>query len=104
MVDVDTPPITPEQITPHQISLIIDALNSKGAFGPCYRCGNAGHSVHNSLTTIQLNGATSNIMLGGQVVPAAIVFCGHCGLISMHALGSLGLLHHPAFGFQVEVA
>lgn len=57
--------------------------------------------MHNSLTNLQLTGATSSIMFSGQTVPAAIVFCNNCGLISMHAIGYLGFLKHPAFGYGV---
>lgn len=101
MWSVDNLSLPPEQITPHQQTLILEAINAKGAVRPCYRCGNPGHSVHNSLTNLMLAGATNNIVFGGTTVPAAIVFCNNCGLVSMHALGGLGLLNHPAFGFEV---
>ncbi|QIG57698.1 hypothetical protein PP358_gp27 [Arthrobacter phage Shoya] len=59
--------------------------------------------MHNSLTNIQLHGASTDVYFSGTSVPTALLFCNRCGLVSMHALGQLGLLQHPAFGYGSAV-
>lgn len=36
------------------------------------------------------------VLLGGPMIPTAVIVCGHCGFVSHHALGSLGLLDEPS--------
>ena len=101
---MDTNEPSPFEISHYQQQEILHALESRGVRQPCHRCGNKAHTIHNSLTNLQLqSGAGGGMVLGGPTVPAAIIFCGNCGVISLHALGALGLLHHPAFSAASNV-
>lgn len=101
-MQVDNPDVPSNEITPHQQNLILEAVQGKGASRPCYRCGNQTHTVHNSLTNVPMNGVTAAAAFTATSIPAAIIFCSNCGLVSFHALGYLGLLQHPAFGYKVS--
>lgn len=103
-VRVDNSEYNPFEISQYQQQVILQALEAKDVGRPCYRCGNTSHTLHNSLTTLQLQaGTNANVFVGGPAVPAAIIFCSNCGVISLHALGALGLLNHPAFPSEAHV-
>ncbi|QEL14146.1 hypothetical protein [Limnoglobus roseus] len=62
---------------------VIRALIAKGATRPCSRCGTLHFEI---VTEVDIPIPDENAML-----PAVIVACTHCGFISQHALGRLGI-------------
>ena len=70
---------------------IIKALKEKGVSLPCPRCKSSNFQVVGQ-TTLSMSENPSIVSLGGMVVPAALIACSKCGFITLHALGSLGLM------------
>lgn len=97
---VNTPPDPRHKISPSQGETILQALDDRGAYKDCSRCGNERHSLEPSLSHVYLFDATNKSVLGGPFIPTAIIVCLNCGLVSEHALGALGLLDHPAFNLR----
>ncbi len=86
-----------EMLSAGQRQMITEALQSRGVNQPCPRCRNNTFEVAPALTHMQLQGMGGGLMIGGSTVPAAIVLCSRCGNVSLHALGSLGLLSDLRF-------
>lgn len=103
-VDMDNRPRIPNELTKSQQLLIMKALAEKGAIKECYRCGNTHHTVHNALTMMQTQVEPFSFVMGGPIIPSAIVFCSKCGLLSTHALAVLGLLEHSEFRIEYVTA
>ncbi|WP_422766854.1 hypothetical protein ACOX9X_11375 [Photobacterium leiognathi subsp. mandapamensis] len=72
---------------------VIEKLEEKKALAPCQRCGQNNFSVLDQMTNFSVQEDTQGFVLGGATVPAALVICNHCGAITPHALGALGLLN-----------
>jgi len=70
---------------------IIEALQSKGVNKPCPRCSSYNFEVVGQ-TILPLNDNPRELILGGDVIPFAIVACSNCGYTTLHALSSLNLL------------
>lgn len=85
------------KLTDEQKGKILKALSDRGVTRPCARCGNPQFSLIDTLSAIPL-GDGKSIIIGGQVVPSAVVACTKCGAVSFHALGVLGLFEE--FGFK----
>lgn len=74
------------------INNISKILTDKKATNPCHRCGGNDFTIADGYSMIGLQDSTKGIMLGGKSIPAINVICTHCGAITSHALGVLGLL------------
>lgn len=68
----------------------IAALQSRGVDKPCPRCGALNFQIVDE-TTIPVQQQPGTIVIGGPSVPAVIVACTHCGLLTMHSSLLLGL-------------
>jgi transcription elongation factor Elf1 len=72
---------------------IIRILQERGANLNCPRCGHSNFSLidgyFNQPIQPQLN---NNLIIGGPAVPSVAVVCTHCGFLTQHAIGVLGLL------------
>lgn len=75
---------------------IADALEKKGATGPCPRCGQRQFSVLEGYFIHPISTSASGLRIGGPAVPVAVIACNNCGFLSEHALGALGLLEREA--------
>lgn len=59
----------------------------------CPMCGNNSFSLADGYFTNIIQDNFNNLVLGGgPSIPAIPIICSKCGFISMHALGTLGLL------------
>jgi hypothetical protein len=67
-------------------------LNEKGKATACPRCSTSSFFVLDGYFNPTLQDEPQGIVLGGRSVPCAVVACAHCGHLSFHALGALGLL------------
>ena len=76
---------------------IINALKEKNVVLPCPRCESSNFQVIGQ-TAISINENPTVISLGESAVPAALIVCTQCGFITMHALGSLGLIPKEIHG------
>jgi hypothetical protein len=81
-----------DDVTEEERQRIANALTARGATLPCGRCGRPSFSVLEDLVKLPLQPATGPMLLGGRHVPAAVVVCTNCGNVSLHALGTLGLM------------
>ncbi len=72
---------------------IIRVLRAKGVDKPCPRCGNEKFELIGE-TGIQLSENPHPLMFSimGPVVPLILVACSHCGYLTQHAQGPLGLV------------
>ena len=70
---------------------IVRALKEKKVSQPFPRCGSFNFQVIGQ-TIISMNESPKIISLGEAGVPAAVIVCSNCGFITLHALGSLGLM------------
>lgn len=85
-------PQIPFQITKELKEKIIAKLEERGATLPCPRCGNQTFSVIDGFFNQTIQATLDGFVLGGPSVPTAIIACNHCGYLSQHAIGVLGLL------------
>ena len=80
------------ELTEEQKNAIIARLKERGAPKSCPMCGKGQWSLMGGYFIHSLQTQLDGLVLGGKSVPAAIIICNHCGFISQHALGTLGLL------------
>lgn len=71
-------------------------LTEKGATLPCPRCGKLEFIVIDGYFNQTLQDQFQGMVIGGPSVPSAVIACSHCGYMSQHALGALGLLPDPS--------
>ena len=72
---------------------VAEILQGKGVKLPCHRCGSLRFSVIDGYAHYSIQPELSGgIVIGGPIVPVALVACENCGAITAHALGALGLL------------
>jgi uncharacterized Zn finger protein len=72
---------------------IIRVLQAKGVDKPCPRCGNEKFELIGE-TGIPLNERPNPLMFStmGAVLPVVLIACSHCGYLTHHAQGLLGLV------------
>lgn len=70
---------------------IRSALEQRGALNPCPRCGNRGFVLADGILASPIQENLEEFVLGSSI-PSAVVICNHCGYMSLHALGVLGLM------------
>lgn len=58
----------------------------------CPMCGNRSFSLADGYFTNVIQDNLGGLVIGGPSIPAIPIICDKCGFISMHALGTLGLL------------
>lgn len=80
------------ELTKEQQDAIIKALDERGAKAPCPRCGNNHFNLVGGYFVNPVQTAFNTLVVGGPVIPSAVVICSKCGYIAQHALGSLGLM------------
>lgn len=90
-------------MTNEQRQEIVRRLNERGATAPCSRCGHRQFEIidYSKFWAIE-DGDFGVTNLSAPVVPAVMIACTHCGAISFHALGPLGLLNNPQQGNNHE--
>jgi hypothetical protein len=77
-----------------ELDKIIKILKEKGADKPCPRCGKEEFTLVDAFFRQPLQESLKGlVLLGGPTIPCAVVICQHCGFMSQHALGYLGLLN-----------
>jgi ribosomal protein L37E len=82
-----------QEISEEQKNKIIKALSERGVVLPCPRCGNKNFNlVGGYVNSIIQTELTGGVVIGGPVIPSVIIVCDHCGFMSQHAIGKLGLL------------
>ena len=81
-------------ISQEEKNRIAERLNQRfaGHGVKCPMCGNNSFALADGyfLNVIQDN--FNGFEIGGHAIPAIPIICDNCGFISMHALGTLGLL------------
>lgn len=70
---------------------IISRLQERGVNKACPMCGRGQWSLMGGYFNHPLQTQLDGLKLS-KSVPSVIVICNHCGFISQHALGTLGLL------------
>jgi len=78
--------------TQDQKDKIIKVLTERGANLPCPRCGTKAFTLLDGYFNQIIQEEPKGIVLGGRTIPSIIIACKHCGYLSQHALGVLGLL------------
>jgi hypothetical protein len=58
----------------------------------CPMCGNNSFSLADGYFSNVIQDNLNGLVIGGPSIPAIPIICNKCGFISMHALGTLGLL------------
>lgn len=61
----------------------------------CPMCHKGPFSILDGYVSVTLQSNLKSYALGGPSIPSVGVVCTHCGYISLHALGALGLLETP---------
>ena len=71
---------------------VIRVLQAKGVDKPCPRCGNEKFELIGE-TGIQMQEHPNPLMwsIMGPVLPVILLACSHCGFLTPHAQGPLGL-------------
>ena len=81
-----------QSISKEMKSKISNALFEKNAVKACPRCNNATFSLADGYVMQQLQGTLDGFTIGGRAIPCVAVICEHCGYVSFHAIGPLGLM------------
>ena len=77
------------------VEKISKILKDKEATNTCNRCNRNEFTILRGYTILGLQDSTQGIVLGGaNSIPVINVVCTHCGAITQHALGALGLLNN----------
>lgn len=71
-----------------------EALNEKNAVSSCPRCGHNEFTLGRGIAYISVDESPTGdrILIGGPTIPSMMIICEHCGYISFHAIGALGLM------------
>ena len=72
---------------------IISRLESQDVNQPCPRCGNENFILSDSYVVLPVQGNINDLTFGGKSIPCAVTICSKCGFVSMHAIGTLGLMN-----------
>lgn len=81
-----------DRLSSNAQNTIIARLEEVGADSPCPRCGNNDATLSDGYTIIPIRGNIKGITIGGRAIPCVMTVCNKCGYVSMHALGTLGLM------------
>lgn len=73
---------------------ILKALDERKISSLCPFCKKGTLTLVDGYVGHFLNEDYSKQMLSGRYMPSILLVCNHCGFLSMHALGALGLLPH----------
>ncbi|MBQ6605119.1 MAG: hypothetical protein IIX17_05915 [Tidjanibacter sp.] len=71
---------------------IVNKLNERIKSIHCPMCHNSHFIIADGYFNHMLQVDLSQIQIGGPNIPSVAIICNHCGYISFHALGALGLL------------
>ncbi len=74
-----------------RVQLIIQALTGKGVKMPCPRCGQSRFEVVGE-AIVPINETPGTLVVGGPAIPVVLVACSHCGYLTQHAQGPLGVM------------
>lgn len=70
----------------------LKAKLSEGQRGHCPRCGHDEFNIEDGLFLLPLSRRIDENTTPTRALPSIVTSCNECGFISMHALGSLGLM------------
>lgn len=73
---------------------IISELNTRINSGDikCPMCGNRHFIIADGYFNQTMHDKLDSLVIGGPSLPSIAIVCDHCGFISSHALGILGML------------
>jgi hypothetical protein len=71
---------------------VIDVLNQRIKNLQCPMCQNKGFIIADGYFIHTIQTDLSQLQLGGTHIPTVAIICKHCGFVSFHALGVLGLM------------
>lgn len=80
------------EFSPEVRDRITRALNSKGVTIKCPMCGQMKLSIVDGYFNQTIQTHFQGLVFGGRTIPSAVLACLHCGFLSQHSLGVLGLL------------
>lgn len=81
-----------KQLTKKQKEEIATKLRDRGAILSCPRCGNSNFTILDGYFVQTIQTELAGMVIGGPSIPSIAVVCKHCGFMSQHALGALGLI------------
>ena len=81
-----------QELSQEQKQKIIKALEDHGVKLPCPRCGKNSFTLLDGYFNQTIQTQLGGMVIGGPSVPSVVVACNHCGYLSQHAIGALGLL------------
>lgn len=71
---------------------IISRLHDKIQSLECPMCHQRGFIIADGYFANYLQDSLSKMQIGGASIPTIAIVCSHCGFVSQHAVGMLGLL------------
>ena len=71
---------------------LVKKLKSKGIHLICPMCGNTEFALIDGYSSINLQKDYHGVSITGKAIPVTGIVCRKCGFVSLHALGTLGLL------------
>jgi hypothetical protein len=81
---------------------IIRILNERIQVLTCPMCHQHSFIIADGYFNNTIQDNLKSINLGGSSIPTIAIVCSHCGFVSQHALGALGLLPSDSNGKQEE--
>lgn len=79
-------------ITKEKKEELAKVLNSKISKLECPMCHQHDFIIADGFFNNSLQDTYQGLGIGGQAIPSIAIICTHCGFISQHALGVLGML------------
>jgi predicted RNA-binding Zn-ribbon protein involved in translation (DUF1610 family) len=77
---------------------IIQKLKEKNVKTVCPMCGCAHFTIADGYFNHSMQANVTNVSIGGPSIPTIAIVCEHCGFVSQHALGILGLIKQEERG------
>lgn len=81
-----------DRISVEDQNIIIARLEELKATMPCPRCGETNFTLSDGYSIIPIRADIKGITIGGRAIPCVTTVCNHCGYVSMHSLGIMGLM------------
>ena len=81
-----------DKISDTEKQAIIDKLNSRIQHLECPMCHSRNFIIADGYFNSTIQPHLNGVVLGGPSIPNIGIVCNHCGFISHHAIGVLGLL------------
>lgn len=81
---------------------VVLAIQKKIPSLKCPMCAHTNFVLVEGYLPQSLSAKPASVNLGGSIIPSVGIICTHCGFLSQHALGPLGIMENPSSHGDIE--